>query len=285
MSHRADSIVEVGGSPADTVMIRSASPSDVAAIAALYGRMSPAGLRKRFLNFPSDAALLRLAQFAPDRGEVVLLAAFPADPATPVAEARYVPTGDGVADFAIVVEDRAQAHGVGSTLLAELVRVAERRGLARLSATVLANNTPMLRLVSRLGWAVVDACEYDTLDLEVSARGGMPGWPDDGRRRILVESRGVFDTAEVARLRAAGMAVRRCLGPRPMSLGEAAQASQGCPLVVSGTCRLAEEADEIIDQLPKGDTACDAILAAHRRRWPERLRPAGGPVGSSPRGS
>lgn len=212
--------------------------------------------------------LMRLAAFNADRGDLVLVAGTTSDPARVIAEARYMPTEDGVAEFAIVVDDDAQGRGIGRRMLAQLLREAEHRGLNRLSAYVLIDNTRMRRLVDRLGWALVRPCDYGVLELEVSVRGGMPDWPGGGRRRVLVESSSHFESETVARLRADGAAVRSCLGPLPAS---AARPGMRCPLVTAGTCRLAEQADEIICLL-HGDAASEAILAEHRRRWPERLR-------------
>ncbi len=38
-----------------------------------------------------------------------------------------------------------------------------------------------------------------------------------------------------------------------------------------GRCRLAEQADLIVSMLPADESACRAVLAAHRSRWPDRL--------------
>jgi len=84
--------------------------------------------------------------------------------------------------------------------------------------------------------------------------------------RVLVEQRGWFDTGRVAELRAAGDDVRQCHGP-------GRHAGRTCPLVTSGHCRLAEEADVIVPLLPADDEDCAAVLEAHRRRWPGRLAP------------
>jgi GNAT superfamily N-acetyltransferase len=269
MAVRAETLRDVEEpSPAD-LTIRLASVSDVTAIAELYGRISPASFAARFMTprGPDSALLMRLAAFDPARGDVALLAVLPAHPATVLAEARFMPTGDRVAEFAMVVDDGVQGQGIGALMLARLLREAERRGVDRLSASVLVDNARMRRLLDRQGWALVQPCEHGVLEIEFSARGGMPGWPDDGRRRVLVESTNYFDGRTVARLRASGATVRRCPGPR----GSAAEPGMTCPLVAAGTCRLAEQADEIIDLLP-ADGRYDAIRAEHRRRWPERLR-------------
>ena len=140
--------------------------------------------------------------------------------------------------------------------------------LERLRAVVLLENAPMLRLLQRYGWVLAAPTEdFSVACLEISALGGMPGWPaESAGRRVLVERRGWFDDQQVAALRSAGQDVRQCAGP-------SGRAGRSCLLVTSGRCRLAEEADVIVNLLPAGEPDCAAVLAAHRRLWPHRLSP------------
>jgi hypothetical protein len=124
----------------------------------------------------------------------------------------------------------------------------------------------MLRLLQRYGWVLAAPTEdFSVAFLEISAAGGMPGWPaGSAGRRVLVERRSWFDDQQVAALRSAGNDVRQCAGPRR-------ETGRACPLVTSGHCRLAEEADLIVSLLPGAEPDCTAVLAAHRRRWPHRI--------------
>jgi len=135
-----------------------------------------------------------------------------------------------------------------------------------LRAVVLLGNTPMLRLLQRYSWVLAAPAEdFSVAFLEISAIGGMPGWPSvSAGRRVLVERRGWSDDEQVAALRSAGKEVRQCSGPFR-------KAGRACPLVTSGRCRLAGEADLIVSLLPAGDPDCAAVLAAHQRRWPYLL--------------
>jgi GNAT superfamily N-acetyltransferase len=184
------------------------------------------------------------------------------------AEGRYVPTGDGTAELGLAVRDSYQGAGLGHLLLDALVQQARRDGLARLRAVILLGNAPMLRLLQRHGCVLAAETEdYQVAYLEIATDGGMPGWPPGSEgRRVLVERRGWFDDERVAALRTAGEDVRQCAGP-------SRQAGRVCPLLSSGTCRLAEEADLIVSALPDGEPDCAAVAAAHRRRWPGKLAP------------
>jgi GNAT superfamily N-acetyltransferase len=247
------------------VALRLAGPDDVPAITALYLGLSSESFYRRFYTArPAPELVTRFASFG--SGTVCLVASSPADPGSLVAEARYLPIAAGTAELALAVRDGYQGAGLGHLLLDALVERAGEDGLDRLRAVVLLENTPMLRLLQRYGWVLAAPIEdFSVAHLEISAIGGMPGWPaDSAGRRVLVERRSWFDNQQVAALRSAGKDIRQCTGPLH-------QIGRTCPLVNSGRCRLAEGADVIVSLLPAGEPDCAAVLAAHRRLWPHRL--------------
>jgi len=74
-----------------------------------------------------------------------------------VGVARYTRNPDREsAEFAVVVADAWQAHGVGYRLMRRLIASAQQRGLARLEGTVLRSNTNMLRFTDSLGFVTHD---------------------------------------------------------------------------------------------------------------------------------
>jgi GNAT superfamily N-acetyltransferase len=248
-----------------TVKLRSAGPGDVQAITRLYLELSPESFYRRFYTAqPAPPLVARFASLG--KGAVCIVAAPPADPDGLAAEARYVPMGPGMAELALTVQDSYQGAGLGHLMLDALVQRAREGGFERLRAVVLLSNTPMLRLLQHYGWVLAAPIEeFSVAFLEISAVGGMPGWPEAGAgQRVLVERRGWFDDEQIAALRSAGKQVRQCTGPHR-------EAGRACPLVTSGRCRLAEEADLIVSLLPDGEPECAAVLAAHRQRWPHRL--------------
>jgi GNAT superfamily N-acetyltransferase len=169
-------------------------------------------------------------------------------------------------ELALTILDDFQGLGVGRLLLSALIEKAEASGLTRLAAVVSLDNRSMLHLLTRRGCAPTGpADESFVIRLEISATGGMPGWPRaSAGRRVLVERRGWFEDGRVAALRAAGNDVRQCPGPDQ-------RAGRACPLVESGRCRLAEDADRIVTLLPGNDQGCIAVTEAHRRLWPGKL--------------
>ncbi|HVB42851.1 MAG TPA: GNAT family N-acetyltransferase [Streptosporangiaceae bacterium] len=249
-----------------TVALRRAGPQDEPAIVALFTELSPESFRDRFHSgWVGPALISRLARVGPPTGTVCVVAAAPEDPDRLVAEARYVPMGTGLAELGITVLDDYQGTGLGKLLLGMLVQRAGESGLSRLRAVVSLTNTAMLRLLETYGWTLAEPTDFSVAYLEISATGGMPGWSARGTgRRVLVEQRSWFDNERVAALRAAGNDVRICAGPR-------ARTGRACPLVTSGRCRLAEQADLIVTALPADQEDCAHVLDAHRQRWPDRL--------------
>jgi GNAT superfamily N-acetyltransferase len=96
----------------------------------------PMDLVHRLVHVDHDA---REAVVALVGGEVVGVARYDRSPADPAE-----------AEFAIVVEDDWQNVGLGRQLLGELTRLAARRGVRELTATVQADNDRMVWLIRRL---------------------------------------------------------------------------------------------------------------------------------------
>jgi GNAT superfamily N-acetyltransferase len=246
------------------IVLRPAGLGDVEAITRLYLALSAESYHFRFHGGQAAPALV--ARFAGLGSDTACFVATPrANPDYLAGEARYTPIGAGTAELALTVRDTYQGVGIGQLLMDALVQHARADGLTSLRAVVLLDNTPMLRLVQRYGWVLADAIEdFSVAYLEISAAGGMPGWPEEPGRRVLVERRSWFDDKRVTALRSAGNIVRQCTGPLP-------EPGRACPLLTSGQCRLAEEADLIVSLLPDGDPDCAAVLADHRRHRPQLL--------------
>jgi GNAT superfamily N-acetyltransferase len=69
-----------------------------------------------------------------------------------VGVVRYDRSDEDTAEFALIVEDRVQHHGIGSTLFTALVEAARARGLRTLAGDVLAENRRMINLLRESGF-------------------------------------------------------------------------------------------------------------------------------------
>jgi acetyltransferase len=132
--------------------IRPLRAADRAAYESFGARVDPDDLRLRFagpvkLDGPVFAAQFhgvdhdRLEAFAAfdDRGEILGIA-------------HLGRTGSAAGDIALVVRSDVKRRGLGQLLLDRLVRHAEGLGLAELTADILFENRPMLRLVAEAGF-------------------------------------------------------------------------------------------------------------------------------------
>ena len=100
-----------------------------------------------------------------------------------IGVARFVRTGPGVAEPAIVVVDDWQGRGVGSALLDRLVERAQDEGVTRFVAPVLSENLGAIRAFERLGDTTLEYHGHEVeLTIELPAR---PREPAFGMRRLL----------------------------------------------------------------------------------------------------
>jgi GNAT superfamily N-acetyltransferase len=121
-----------------------------------------------------DAELARICTPDPARREHLIVTVDDGDARPMAASARYAVADDGQeGEFAIVVLDRWQHHGLGRRLMSVLLGCARRRGLARLHGHILGTNRRMLAFVERLGF-VVDPATRDQAIRSVSIDLGAP---------------------------------------------------------------------------------------------------------------
>lgn len=142
--------------------LRPIRPDDEPRLVELFHRLSPRTVYQRFFRAYDRLPDHWYQRFANvDYRTRLALVAEEHEASRPLlhAVARYEP-GDtaGTSEIAIVVEDSWQHRGLGGQLLDALLAAAEARGLHRFTADVLADNRPMLRVLSRL--ADVQRCEH-----------------------------------------------------------------------------------------------------------------------------
>lgn len=133
------------------VRIRPIHANDGARLQAAYDRLSPQTKYRRFLAVKPRLTESDLEYLTGvDGTHHVALVATPAEePGQFIAVGRFVRLADepSAAELAIVVGDPYQGEGLGTELLGRLADAALARGIARLKATVLADNVPVHRLL------------------------------------------------------------------------------------------------------------------------------------------
>ncbi|MGI9223104.1 MAG: GNAT family N-acetyltransferase [Woeseiaceae bacterium] len=93
------------------------------------------------VDFPSEMAFIATVQAAGAEIEIGV--------------ARYAPGSVAtIAEFAVVVADDWQGHGIGRELMHHLLVVAEDAGFEHIEGAVLKSNSQMIRFCRELGFAV-----------------------------------------------------------------------------------------------------------------------------------
>jgi RimJ/RimL family protein N-acetyltransferase len=138
------------------VVIRPIRADDVERLQAAHLRLSPLTRYRRFLTAKpylssADAAYLSVIDGCDHYALVATFAENPDAAEAIVAVARFVRSPDdaAAAEFAIVVGDDWQGHGIGRELMGRLVDAAVTRGVQRFQATMLADNVAIQRLSER----------------------------------------------------------------------------------------------------------------------------------------
>lgn len=155
-----------------TVLVREIERGDVAALKRLVGRLSERSRYFRFFGAQRELSDEQARRFTEVDGvwQYALVAVSPEDGEI-LAVVRYEAedaSGDS-AEYAALVEDRMQRKGLGMALTRHLVEAARERGIRRLEAYVLLENTGMLHLLANLGLpttrTVEDGVNYIEVDL------------------------------------------------------------------------------------------------------------------------
>jgi acetyltransferase len=139
------------------IRVRPIRPEDFAQHKRFLSQCSPEDLHARFLStfreLP-DAEIARLTQIDYDREMAFIAEAAQGTEGTEtLAAARVSMDPDNLeAEFAILVRSDFKRHGLGSLLLAKLVRYCRDRGTARMTSNVLSGNARMLGLGAALGF-------------------------------------------------------------------------------------------------------------------------------------
>jgi len=136
--------------------MRAIVEADAPKIVQAFERLSDASRRFRFgwHKKQLDHAALERGVHPRPGCDFAFVATIPvADGNDIVGAAQYVradETSDKACEFAITVAEDWRGSGLGSTLLASLVRRARRDGYAVMEGWVIAENTAMLRLARKL---------------------------------------------------------------------------------------------------------------------------------------
>lgn len=148
--------------------IRAYRANDQADLLAAVGRTSAQSLYRRFFTVKRSFSDREREFFLNvDFVNHVALMAWLEEPGRRVIAGggRYVVVQPGKAEVAFVVVDAYQGLGVGAALMRHLASIARAAGLRELTAEVLAENAPMLKVFEKSGLPMTTAREVDVVEV------------------------------------------------------------------------------------------------------------------------
>lgn len=154
------------------VHIRVMRPDDRDKLVAAFGKLQRQSIYTRFFSYTKELSETLLSRidaidFIHTAALVVTVGAGADE--TIIASASYisdtVPDGAPVPEVAFTITEDYQGQGLAGTLLAALVGIARRHGIARFKAEVLAGNAPMLSVFRRSGLPMTRSSEDDVVHI------------------------------------------------------------------------------------------------------------------------
>lgn len=113
-----------------------------------YNRFLGAGVR------PDAAMIRRFTHIDYDTHMGIVATTMLAGEEVEIGAAQYVAEADGRAEFALVIADDWQGHGLGAALMTPLLGCARDAGFREIYGEVFGSNVSMLALMRRLGFEV-----------------------------------------------------------------------------------------------------------------------------------
>lgn len=168
------------------VAVRQAMEADTSLLAEMLCRLSERALHLRYMRSGSFSAeaiwneAVRMTQGPPLDHTTLVATIRPNENGEAVAVAELVRNQHNltIGEIALVVRDDKQQQGIGSFLLWRLIRRAQRSGITSLSASMLAENSAMLRLICALGLPYTATTRYGETEMLIqvprSSRRALP---------------------------------------------------------------------------------------------------------------
>jgi GNAT superfamily N-acetyltransferase len=167
-ARRASAVSRRGG-----IRLRCLTPDDAPHVADLHERLSPDSRYQRYFRLVSSLSPAELARLVAVGPGHLAVGAFDGDALVGVAQYFRSATDPNRAEVAVEVADSHHRRGVGARLVRELARLAAGAGITHFTATVLAENRPVLALIRHSGGDVSTTLDGPYTDVVVTLPAGL----------------------------------------------------------------------------------------------------------------
>ena len=159
------------------VTLRSIRPEDERMEEALFYRLSKETIYRRFFSYyakPNHRVLSRLTNIDYDR-EIAIVAELSEKGVKKLIGVvrMIIDVMSNQAEYAIVVADEWQGQGLGYQLTEYILEIAKKRGIATVVGEVLAENSPMIKLLDEFGFKETGT-EHGVLKMEFNSASVSP---------------------------------------------------------------------------------------------------------------
>ncbi len=138
----------------EVVIIRSMKLSDIPLIASMHDRISKESIYSRYfsVNKPSMSSVVEQAHLSSYKG-ASYVAVLQNPPCEIIGVAYYICSSDdpGVAEPALLIEDRFQGNGLGWAMMEQLISDAREQTISLFQSYVLMTNQRILRMLEKSG--------------------------------------------------------------------------------------------------------------------------------------
>ena len=135
-----------------TIRLRCLTPADGHLVIDLLERLSPHSRYQRYFRLIRSLSPADVARFVAVSPEHLAVGAFDGNLLIGAAQYFRLSKCPNHAEVALEVADSHHRRGVGARLVHELARLAAGQGITHFTATVLAENRPVLELMRHSGW-------------------------------------------------------------------------------------------------------------------------------------
>lgn len=148
--------------------LRPIKPDDAVKLLDLYHRLSRRSLYQRFLIVPSPDPAKAEYLASVDYENHFAIVGEVADKIVAVARYYRQPESPDTAEAAFTVADDFQRQGIGARLLSLLSEIARDQGIQALEGHVLAENEPMMKVLSHSGYDLSTRLDAGVFQVQLS---------------------------------------------------------------------------------------------------------------------